>query len=68
MVMKEKTADPALPEQNPSGEKQQEPDEVWENCKGQCGYTPWCRECMLEKEKLQKEWLNREVRPDDKKE
>ena len=25
------------------------------NCKGQCGYTVFCRECMLLKEKAQRE-------------
>jgi len=41
------------------------PDEIWENCKGQCGYTPWCRDCMLQKGKLLEEKLNREGRSDD---
>jgi hypothetical protein len=44
------------------------PEESWENCKGQCGYTPWCRDCLLQKEKLVEERLNREGRSDDNKE
>lgn len=27
-------------------------DEDFENCKGQCGYTIWCRACMEERKKL----------------
>ncbi len=30
-------------------------DEDFENCKGQCGYTIWCRACMEERKKLQRE-------------
>ena len=45
MTMKEKTADPALRDQKTGEEKQRVPDELWENCKGQCGAHPWCREC-----------------------
>jgi hypothetical protein len=26
-------------------------DEDFENCKGQCGYTPWCRACQEELKK-----------------
>jgi hypothetical protein len=68
MTIEEKTADPALPDQKTGEEKQRVPDELWENCRGQCGFTPWCRECQLEKEKLHQEWLNRQGRSDDKKE
>ena len=25
-------------------------DDDFENCKGRCGYTIWCRECMKERE------------------
>ena len=27
-------------------------DEDFENCKGQCGYTPWCRACKEEIKKM----------------
>lgn len=27
-------------------------DADFENCKGQCGYTQWCRACMEERKKL----------------
>jgi hypothetical protein len=27
------------------GKKKPEPEDEWENCKGQCGYTPWCKDC-----------------------
>lgn len=27
-------------------------DDDFENCKGQCGYTIWCRACMEETKKL----------------
>jgi hypothetical protein len=30
-------------------------DEDFENCKGQCGYTIWCRACMEERNKLLRE-------------
>ncbi len=66
MTIEEKTADPALPEPRATKEKQQGADEPWENCKGQCGTTPWCRECMREKERLHEERLNRQGRSDDK--
>lgn len=26
-----------------------------ENCKGQCGYTPFCRECLQERKRLIRE-------------
>ena len=69
MTMKEKTAAPALLGSGNEEERQQRvSDELWENCKGQCGADPWCRECMREKERLHKERLNRERRSDDKKE
>jgi hypothetical protein len=64
--MKEKTSNPTLREQKTMEGKQLMPDELWENCKGQCGTTPWCRDCMLEKKKLLEEKLNREGRSDDK--
>jgi len=44
------------------------PDEPWENCKGQCGCTPWCRDCLLQKKKKHEEKLNREGLSDDNKE
>jgi len=68
MTMKEKTAAPALHDQITGEKKLRVPDELWENCKGQCGTTPWCRDCQLEKDKLHEEQLNREGRSDDKKE
>ena len=27
----------------------------WENCKGQCGYTRFCRQCMQERDRLIRE-------------
>jgi hypothetical protein len=30
-------------------------DEDFENCKGQCGYTLWCRACMEERKILLRE-------------
>jgi hypothetical protein len=30
-------------------------DQDFENCKGRCGYTPWCRACLEERKKLQRE-------------
>jgi hypothetical protein len=32
-------------EKNENGKQKKELDDNWENCKGQCGYTPWCRTC-----------------------
>jgi hypothetical protein len=29
-----------------------ESDEDFENCKGRCGYTQWCRACMEERKAL----------------
>jgi hypothetical protein len=66
--MKEQTEDPAILDQKKAEETLHVPDETWENCKGQCGNTPWCRDCQLEKEKLHEERLNRQGRSDDKKE
>ena len=68
MTMKEETAAPALPEQETSEERKRRLDEIWENCTGQCGADPWCRDCMREKKRLHEEWLNREGQTDDKKE
>jgi hypothetical protein len=34
---------------------ERKPDEDFENCKGQCGYTIWCRACMEETKKLIRE-------------
>jgi len=65
--MKEKTPEPALPEQKANEERERRLDEIWENCKGQCGADPWCMECMREKERLHEERLNRQGRSDDKK-
>jgi hypothetical protein len=40
----------------PDEDKQRKPDAPagndFENCKGQCGYTIWCRACMEERKKL----------------
>jgi hypothetical protein len=66
--MKEKTAAPALPEKKTTEKERQGPDEIWENCRGQCGTDIWCRECMLEKDRLHEEWLNRARQTDDKEE
>jgi len=66
--MKEQTAETAIRDQKNAEETLRVPDEPWENCKGQCGTTPWCKECQLEKEKLHEERLNRQGRSDDKKE
>jgi hypothetical protein len=63
MIMKEKTAQSPVSEQE---ENAMVTDDLWENCKGQCGTTHWCRDCMREKEKLLEEKLNRERRSDDK--
>lgn len=69
MTMEEKTVDPARTEQKTTEEKQPvQDDELWENCKGQCGFSPWCRDCLLQKEKLHEERLNQQRRSDDKKE
>jgi hypothetical protein len=27
----------------------------WENCKGQCGYSRFCRQCMKERDRLIRE-------------
>lgn len=29
-----------------------EGDEDFQNCKGQCGYTEWCRQCIEERKEL----------------
>ncbi len=46
-------------------EKRPVPDENGEICTGQCGYQPFCRDCMKEKERLEKERLNPMPLPDD---
>jgi hypothetical protein len=33
------------PKDNNSEKTKPDPDDDWENCKGQCGYTPWCKDC-----------------------
>jgi len=66
--MKEKTAEPALPEQTTNEERKRRLDEIWENCTGQCGADTWCRECMREKKRLHEEGLNRQGPSDDKEE
>jgi hypothetical protein len=33
------------PEKNSDKQAKPDRDDDWENCKGQCGYTPWCRDC-----------------------
>jgi len=65
--MNEETEGPTLLEKETSEKRKRRLDEIWENCTGQCGADPWCSECMREKERLQKEWLNREGRTDDNK-
>jgi hypothetical protein len=42
-------ASPEIRPQAPAPES----DGDFENCKGQCGYTTWCRTCMEERKKLQ---------------
>jgi hypothetical protein len=66
MIMKEKKEQTLVEEQKSAEENPSVPDDLWDNCKGQCGYTHWCRDCLLEKEKLLEERLNREGRSDDK--
>jgi hypothetical protein len=66
MIMKEKKEQPLAQEQQSAGETPSVLDDDWENCKGQCGAYPWCRECMREKERLHEERLNRQGRSDDK--
>jgi hypothetical protein len=68
MTLEEETEESTLRDQKTGEENQEVPDELWENCKGQCGTTPWCRDCQLEKEKMHEERLNRQGRSDDKKE
>jgi hypothetical protein len=36
-------------------------DDDFENCKGQCGYTQWCRACMEERNKLLDEAQRKEA-------
>jgi hypothetical protein len=66
MITKEKKGQPLVQEQESAEKIPSLTDDLWENCKGQCGTTPWCRDCMLEKKKLLEETLNREGRSDDK--
>jgi len=33
------------PEEKTEENVKPDPDEDLENCKGQCGYTPWCKNC-----------------------
>ena len=35
------------PNSGPDGK----PEDDFENCKGKCGYTIWCRACMEERKK-----------------
>jgi hypothetical protein len=50
-----------LCEPNESGEKKLTEKEAkdsiddWENCKGQCGHTRFCRHCMQERDRLIRE-------------
>lgn len=37
------------------------PASDFENCKGRCGYTQWCRACMEERKKMLDEAEQREV-------
>lgn len=32
-------------ELNKNGATAPEPEDDWENCRGQCGFTPWCKDC-----------------------
>jgi hypothetical protein len=66
MIMMEKKEKPLAQEQQSARETSSVLDDHWENCKGQCGADPWCRECMREKERLHEERLNRQGRSDDK--
>jgi len=66
MIMKEKKEQPLAQEQQSARETLSVLDDDWENCKGQCGADPWCRECVREKERLHEERLNRQGRSDDK--
>jgi len=36
-------------------DKQQKPDflDDFDNCKGQCGYTPWCKDCRESKKEAE---------------
>jgi hypothetical protein len=34
----------------------------WENCKGQCGYTRFCRQCMQDRDRLIREKKQAEQR------
>ena len=43
----------ALPH-NEQGNAEEESDD-FENCKGRCGYTIWCRECMASRERQMSE-------------
>ena len=36
-------------------------DDDFENCKGQCGYTRWCRACMEERKTLLDETERKEA-------
>ena len=40
-----------LPDETGPQTPRTESDEDFENCKGQCGYTIWCRACMEETRK-----------------
>ena len=35
-------------------------DQDFENCKGRCGYTPWCRACREEREQMEKNAVQKE--------
>ena len=45
---------------NPVGKELAEKEMIdslgdWENCKGQCGYTRFCHQCMQERDRLLRE-------------
>jgi hypothetical protein len=50
------TADRSLHPVKEEREKMQQPDflEDFDNCKGQCGYTPWCKACMESRKEAEK--------------
>jgi hypothetical protein len=39
------------PDPSFDGKEIKKEEDDFENCKGQCGYTIWCRECMANRKK-----------------
>ena len=39
------------PDSLPDEKEIRKEEDDFENCKGQCGYTVWCRECMANRKK-----------------